>query len=96
MSQTYGMPSPSAHQPTALRLPARFLVLIESGGSQIARLFLADRTPAGEFDAGVQEVTQMTSGLTPAHGAVDTPWDQALNGHSQLERAAAQVYTLDI
>jgi hypothetical protein len=94
MSQTYGMPSPSEHAPHPRRLPARFLVLIEAGGSQVARLFLADRAPAGEFDAGVQEVTQMTGGLTPLHGALGAEWDAALNGHSHVERAAAQVYTL--
>jgi hypothetical protein len=96
MSQTYGMPSPSEHAPRQLRLPARFLVLIEAGGSQVARLFLADRAPAGEFDAGVQEVTQMTSGLTPLHGALGSDWDVALKGHSSAERAVAQVYTLDL
>lgn len=96
MSQTYGMPSPAEHQPHTRRPPARFLVLIEAGGSQVARLFLADRAPAGEFDACVQEVTQMTSGLTPLHGALNADWDAALSGHSATERAAAQVYTLDL
>jgi hypothetical protein len=94
MSQTFGMPSPAQHHPHRLRLPAHFLVLIEAGGSQVARLFLADRAPAGEFDAGVQEVTQLTSGLTPLHGALGADWDVALKGHSTAERAAAQVFTL--
>jgi hypothetical protein len=96
MSQTFGIESSAGHHHTPHRPPARYLVLIESGGSMVARLFLATREPAGEFDAGVEEVTSMTRGLSPVAGAPGAEWDRALDGHSAAERAAAQVYTLDL
>lgn len=96
MSSTYGIERPGPHAGGTHRAPARFLVIIESGGSVVARLFLAGREPAGEFDAGTEEVAQMTRGLEPAHGATAAEWDQALAGHSAAERAAAQVYSLDV
>jgi hypothetical protein len=38
----------------------------------------------------------MTQGLVPEAGATGPEWDPALEGHTAAERAAAQVYTLDI
>jgi hypothetical protein len=38
----------------------------------------------------------MTRGLVPALGAAGPEWDRALDGHSNTERAAAEVYTLDV
>ena len=96
MSQTFGIESSGERLHTAHREPARFLVLIESAGSMVARLFLASREAAGEFDAGVEEVATMTRGLTPQAGALGAEWDLTLQGHSASERSAAQVYTLDV
>ncbi len=76
--------------------PARYLVLIESGGAMLARLFDADLVQRAEFDAASEEVAVMTSGLRPAHHATAPRWDGPLAGHNASERAAARVYTLDV
>jgi hypothetical protein len=78
------------------RRPVRYLVLIESGGSMVARLFLESRELVAEFDAGTEEVSAMTQGLLPQRDASGPEWDRALEGHSIAERAAAEIYTLDI
>jgi hypothetical protein len=96
MDEDYGITKPAAHHDTPHRRPARYLVLIETGGSAIARLFLDTREPAGEFDASTEEVSEMTQGLVPERSAAASEWDQALAGHSAAERAAAEVFTLDI
>ena len=96
MGEGFGMEAPSEHRGAPLRAPARFLMIIDSGGTTIARLFLATREPAGEFDAGTEEVAVMTRGLTPAIGADGAEWDRALQGHNAGERATAKVYTLDL
>ena len=96
MSQTFGIESSGGRRHTAHREPARYLVLIEAAGSMVARLFLASRQAAGEFDAGVEEVATMTRGLTPESGAMGPEWDLLLQGHSAAERSAAQVFTLDV
>ena len=95
MSQGFGGESPHAHVQTSHRKPARYLVVIDSGGSAIARLFLDTRELVAEFDAGTEEAAQMTAGLVPTTGA-GPEWDRALEGHSAAERSAADVYTLDI
>lgn len=79
-----------------MQAPVRYLVLIESDGSMLARLFDAERTQRAEFDAASEEVAVMTRGLQPMPGAADAFWDKPLAGHSAAERAAAQVYTLDV
>ena len=96
MSQTFGIEVPNGHGHTPARQPARYLVLIEAAGSMVARLFLANREAAGEFDAGTEEVLAMTAGLEPFRGALGSEWDQALGGHNAAEREAAQVYTLGV
>jgi hypothetical protein len=96
MSEDYGLPTPGAHRQTTHRAPVRYLVLIDAGDGMIARLFLASREPAGEVDAGTEEVAQMTRGLLPERSAAAPEWDQALAGHNPAERAAAEVYTLDV
>jgi hypothetical protein len=96
MTSTYGSESPRAHAQTTHRAPSRYLVVIESEGTVIARLFSAARVQVAEFDAGVEEVVQMTSRLVPQPGAEGAEWDAALAGHSARERAAARVYTLDL
>ena len=96
MSQGFGSESPRAHAQTVHRQPARYLMLIEAGGTVVARLFLDSREQVAEFDAGTEEVAQMTSGLAPTLGASGPEWDRALDGHSAAERLAAEVFLLDI
>jgi hypothetical protein len=96
MSQGFGIESPRAHTQTSHRKPARYLVVIDSGGFVIARLFLDTRELVAEFDAATEEAAQMTAGLVPTKGADGTEWDRALEGHSTAERSAAEVYTLDV
>jgi len=96
MSQGFGSESPRAHTQTAHRQPARYLVLIEAGGTVVARLFLDTREQVAEFDAGTEEVAQMSSGLVPVLGANGPEWDGPLQGHSAAERQAAEVFLLDV
>ena len=97
MDQSFGREAPAAHSAAgAQRKPARWLVLIDSGGSTVARLFLENREPAGEFDAGTEAVGLMVQGLVPTRGALGAEWDRPLEGHSRVERAAAEVYSLDV
>ena len=96
MSQGFGSESPRAHAHTAHRKPVRYLVVIDSGGTTVARLFLDTRELVAEFDAGTEEAAQMTAWLVPTKGADGPEWDHALEGHSAAERSAAEVYTLDI
>ena len=96
MSQGLGGEAPRAHTHTSHRQPARYLVVIDSGGFSVARMFLATREQVAEFDASTEETAQMTLGLAPAKGADGPEWDQALRGHSRAERAAADIYTLAI
>lgn len=60
----------------------------------VARLYLETRKQVAEFDAAVEEVSSMTNGVAPQIGAIGSEWDQALQGHSAIERSAAKVYTL--
>ncbi len=96
MSQSFGSESPRAHSQTSHRKPARFLVVIDSDGSAVARLYLETRELVAEFDAGAEEATRMATGLAPSRGANGPEWDRALAGHSAAERSAAEIYTLDI
>lgn len=94
MSQTFGMESPRAHPQSLHRKPVRYLIVIESDGSMIARLFLETREMVSEVDAAVEQVDSMTAGLIPVVGAIGPEWDAALTGHNDAERAAAKVCTL--
>lgn len=76
--------------------PAKYLIVIDAGGSMVARLFDAQRKPLTDFDASSEEVAVMTTGLTPQRGALDADWARALSGHNPGERAGAEVYTLDV
>jgi hypothetical protein len=96
MAQVFGSEVPSPHSDSPMRKAARYLVVIESGGSVTARLFVDTREQVGEFDASTEEVTVMTRGLAPTLGANGPEWDHALAGHSAAERQAARVYTLDV
>ncbi len=79
-----------------MQKPARILVLIEQDGNALARLYDDEMRLVSEFDASSEEVATMTTGLQPLAGATDPRWDRALQGHSPTERAAAQVYALDV
>jgi hypothetical protein len=96
MNHGFGSELPHAHSPHPHRKPARFLVVIDAGGATVVRLFLDTREAVAEFDAGTEEVALMTRGLVAATGAGGPEWDRALEGHSAAERAAAEVYTLDV
>jgi hypothetical protein len=78
-----------------MHTPARFLVLIESAGAMVARLFDARFTHLGDFDASSEEVAVMTSGVMPQRGVKGEHWGAALRGHSPEERAEALVFALD-
>lgn len=94
MSQNFGIAMPQARAVHAHRPPVRYVVVIDSGGSMVARLFLANRELVNECDAAATEVANTTAGIRPVQGAVGSEWDAALKGYSALERATAEVYTL--
>jgi hypothetical protein len=96
MSYGFGNELPHAHGNTSPRPRSRYLVVIDSGGFMVARLFLESREQVAEFDASTEEVAQMIGHLPPEDGATDASWDRALAGHSAAERAAARVYVLDL
>jgi hypothetical protein len=96
MSQGFGSEAPHPHVQSTHRRPVRFLVVIESAGVVVARLFLATREQVAEFDAGQEEVMQMIAGIAPTTCAAGAEWDQALAGHTAAERAAADVYALPL
>jgi hypothetical protein len=96
MAQVFGSEIPRKHSDAPMRKATKYLVVIESGGYVLARLFVDTREQVGEFDASTEEVTVMTHGLVPTVGADGPEWDQALAGHSPIERREARVYTLDV
>ena len=96
MGQGFGIESHTAHRNGSHRPPARYLVIIGAGGEQVARLFDARRAQVAEFDAGTEEVAVMAKGLAAQTGAGAADWDQALASHSASERAAADIYLLDV
>jgi hypothetical protein len=96
MSQGFGNELPRAHGNTSPRPRTRYLVVIESGGFMVARLFLESREQVAEFDAGTEEVAQMIAHLRADADAGDPQWDRALAGPSAAERAQARVYELEI
>jgi hypothetical protein len=95
MSQVFGIESHGEHAHTPHRKPTRYVVVIDSAGSTIARLFLDSYEQVAEVDAGSEEIALMTRGLEPARGALGEEWDRPLQGHSTAERRNADVYTLD-
>jgi hypothetical protein len=96
MGEGFGMPVPGAHNNAAHREPTKYLIIVESAGVMVARLLLASRRSVAEFDAGTEEVAVMIRGLQSERGASGAEWDAALSGHNAAERAAAEVYTLDV
>ena len=96
MIDAYGIEIHAAHPDARTSDPTRFLVIIDSGGVSLARLFLASRKQVEEFDASTTEVSAMTQGCTPVIGAEGPEWDKALLGHSREERRTARIFTLEI
>src|SRR5688500_20300472 len=94
MDHGFGIESPGAHTHTLHRKPTRYVVVIDSAGTTIARLFLESYEQVAEVDAGAEEVALMTRGLQPARGALGEEWDRPLQGHSTAERRTADVYPL--
>ncbi len=76
--------------------PVKFLIIIDSGGAMVARLYDADRVHVIDLDASTEEVATTIAGVRPADGATAPEWDAALAGHSAIEREQAQVYTLPL
>jgi len=62
----FGIESPGEHTHTPHRKPTRYVVVIDSAGSTIARLFLDSYEQVAEVDAGTEEIALMTHGLQPA------------------------------
>ena len=79
-----------------MQKPARYLVVIDSAGEMVARMFDENRKLIVDFDASSSEVAVMTQGLVPTRGATGPVWHDALTGHSERERAHAEVYILDV
>ena len=75
---------------------AKYLVVIDSAGEMVARMFDEKLRLIVDFDASSSEVAVMTQGLVPMRGATDPGWHDALRGHSEHERQQAEVYTLDV
>ena len=96
MNNGYGHQVPARHVDEPRRAAVRWLVLIDSGGVNVALLHLASRELVAEIDSGTEEVALMTRGLEPTQGADGPEWDRALEGHSAAARRAALVYELDV
>lgn len=78
------------------KTPVRYLVIIESDGAMVAKLYDAQFKHENDIDAGSEEVAVMTKGLTPAKNGNDPTWAKVLVGHGEAERRAAEIYTLDV
>jgi hypothetical protein len=76
--------------------PVKYVILIEAGGSMVARLFDARRVHISDVDGASEDVVIMTDGVTPEHAGTRPEWAPALAGHNDTERAAAQLYTLPV
>lgn len=96
MDRGFGREVPAVSTRKPHRRPARYLLLIDAGGTTVVRLFTEGRQSVGEFDAGIEELAPMIQGLQPFEGACGPEWDHALEGHSATERAAAAVYRLPV
>ncbi|HEV6964295.1 MULTISPECIES: hypothetical protein [Roseateles] len=91
----FGHEVPPRHAQQTHRQVTRYLVVLPTGDGAVARLFLADRTQVAEFDAGTEEVAQLTRGVSATAGAAGPEWNRALASHTPAERTAARVYELE-
>lgn len=78
------------------KTPVKYLVLIESDGAMVAKLYDAQLGHVNDIDASSEEVAVMTRGLDPVGNGNDPTWAKVLAGHGEVERRAAQVFTLDL
>ena len=78
------------------KTPVKYLVIIESDGAMIAKLYDANYKHENDIDAGSEEVAVMTKGLSPTKNGNDATWSKVLVGHGEAERCAAEIYTLDV
>lgn len=92
MGQGFGQEMPRPHSLASHRGMTKYLVIVPAVDGPIARLFLASRKLAAEFDANTEEVSSMIKGMTPSIGATGAEWDQALSAHSAADRAQAKIY----
>lgn len=76
--------------------PVKFLIMIDAGGSMVARMFDANRVHIIDMDAATEEVVEAIEGIVPTHTGMEPEWELALAGHNAAERAAAQVYILAV
>jgi hypothetical protein len=96
MSQDFGIQMPMRHDVTVHTKPVKYLVLIESGGGMLAKLFLESKELSMECDAASAEVASMTADLTPEVGACAPEWDAALCAFDPKARALAEIFTLTV
>lgn len=78
------------------KTPVKYLILIESDGAMLAKLYDAQCRHVSDIDASSEEVAVMTQGLMPRPVANDPGWARVLVGHGEPQRAAAQVFSLDV
>ncbi|MGY4828706.1 hypothetical protein ACVNIS_09025 [Sphaerotilaceae bacterium SBD11-9] len=78
------------------KTPVKYLVLIESDGAMLAKLYDAHHVEVNDIDAASEEVAVMTQGLMPERNGNDATWSRVLAGHGEPERRAARIYTLDV
>ncbi|MBX3623653.1 MAG: hypothetical protein KF892_01465 [Rhizobacter sp.] len=78
------------------KTPVKYLVIIESDGAMVAKLYDANYKHENDIDAGSEEVAVMTKGLSPKKNGNDATWAKVLVGHGEAERRAAEIYTLDV
>jgi hypothetical protein len=78
------------------KTPVKYLVLIESDGAMLAKLYDGQFAHVNDIDASSEEVAVMTQGLTPARDANNATWAPVLMGHGEPQRRAALIFTLDI
>jgi hypothetical protein len=76
--------------------PVKYLVIIESDGAMVAKLYDAQFKHENDIDAGSEEVAVMTRGLTPTRSGNDATWAKVLVGHGEAERRSAEIYALDV
>ena len=78
------------------KTPVKYLVLIESDGMAVAKLYDAQFGHVNDIDASSEEVAVMTRGLTPTENGNDATWSRVLEGHGEAHRRAAKIFTLDV
>jgi len=94
MAQNFGRDSPPPHTARPRTAPPRATSRSSSPAARSSRLYQGTREQVAEFDAGAEEVAQLTARLVPAKLAHQPVWGHVLDGHSTAERRAADAYAL--